>query len=62
MKDKIIALINVKSIVTLGLTTVFGIMALRGKLSADQFQTIFTTVIAFYFGMQHQKNSGGKEI
>lgn len=56
MKEKISKLINVKSIVTLVLTAVFAALALGDKLSAEQFQTVFTTVIAFYFGTQHQKN------
>lgn len=59
MKEKISKLINVKSIVTLVLTAVFAALALGGKLSAEQFQTVFTTVIAFYFGTQHQKNKEG---
>lgn len=57
MKEKIKKLIDVKSIVTLALTTVFGVLCLTDRLSAEQFQTVFTTVIAFYFGTQHQKNS-----
>lgn len=56
MKSKIAKLINVKSIVTLLLTMVFCILAIRGTISAEQFLTIFTTVIAFYFGTQYQKN------
>ena len=57
MKNKIAKLIDVKSIVTLVLTAVFAALSLTGKLSAEQFQTVFTTVIAFYFGTQYQKNS-----
>jgi hypothetical protein len=57
MKDKIAKLINVKSIVTLALTAVFAYLSASGKLTAEQFQTVFTTVIAFYFGTQYQKNS-----
>lgn len=56
MKEKISKLINVKSIVTLALTAVFAVLSLKGKISPEQFQTVFTTVIAFYFGTQHQKN------
>lgn len=56
MKEKISKLINVKSIVTLVLTAVFAVLSLKGKISPEQFQTVFTTVIAFYFGTQHQKN------
>ena len=57
MKNKLAKLIDVKSIVTLVLTAVFAALSLTGKLSAEQFQTVFTTVIAFYFGPQYQKNS-----
>lgn len=57
MKNKLAKLIDVKSIVTLVLTAVFATLSLIGKLSAEQFQTVFTTVIAFYFGTQYQKNS-----
>ena len=56
MKNKLAKLIDVKSIVTLVLTAVFAALSLTGKLSAEQFQTVFTTVIAFYFGTQYQKN------
>ncbi len=56
MKEKLIRLIDVKSIVTLILTAVFGALAIWGRLSAEQFQTVFTTVIAFYFGTQHAKS------
>lgn len=57
MGKKLSKLIDVKSIVTLVLTAVFAALSLTGKLSAEQFQTVFTTVIAFYFGTQYQKNS-----
>ena len=60
MKNAIIKILTVKSIVTLVLTAVFGILALKGKLTAEQFQTVFTTVIAFYFGTQHEK--ANKEV
>lgn len=56
MLEKISKLIDVKSIVTLVLTAVFAVLSLNGALSPDQFQTVFTTVIAFYFGTQYQKN------
>lgn len=57
MKTQLAKLINVKSIVTLGLTSVFAVLSLRKNISAEQFQTVFTTIIAFYFGTQYQKNS-----
>nr|DAM73481.1 MAG TPA: hypothetical protein [Caudoviricetes sp.] len=49
-------LLDVKSIVTLALTLVFCILACRKIINAEQFLTIFTTIIAFYFGTQYQKN------
>lgn len=57
MINKFIKLINVKSIVTIILTIAFAVLALKGKVSTEQFLVIFTTVIAFYFGTQHEKNS-----
>ena len=48
-------LIDVKSIVTLVLTAVFAVLSLTDKISPEQFQTVFTVVISFYFGTQYQK-------
>lgn len=56
MKEKLKKLIDVKSLITLTLTAVFAALAVKGELSPEQFLTVFTTVIAFYFGVQHQKN------
>lgn len=57
IKERIIKLIDVKSLVTLILTVVFAVLSVRREISDEQFLTVFTTVIAFYFGTQHQKNS-----
>ncbi|KAF5060318.1 hypothetical protein DSECCO2_326790 [anaerobic digester metagenome] len=54
-------LLTVKSIVTILLTVVFSYLAIDGRISGEQFLTIFSVVIAFYFGTQYQKNSGGEE-
>ena len=51
-------LLTVKSIVTLVLTAVFAVMASRGNISSD-FMTVYTVVIAFYFGTQAEKVMGG---
>lgn len=56
MKEKLIKLLNVKSIVTIIMTFVFCVLTVSGKISSEQFMTVFATVIAFYFGTQHQKN------
>ena len=54
-------LLTVKSIVTILLTVVFSYLAITGQISGEQFLTIFSVVIACYFGTQYQKNSGGEE-
>lgn len=50
-------LIDVKSIVTLILTAVFAVLAFEGQISADQFLTVFTVVVSFYFGTQYEKQT-----
>lgn len=50
-------LLSVKSIVTLTLTGVFSYLAIVGKIGGEQFLTIFTVIISFYFGTQAQKES-----
>lgn len=60
MLKNIAKLIDVKSIVTLVLTVVFAALAIKGTITSDQFLTVFTTVIAFYFGTQHQKKKEGE--
>ena len=57
MKEKFANLINVKTIVTLCVTMVFCYLSVMGKIAAEQFLTIFTTIIAFYFGTQLEKKS-----
>lgn len=60
-KENLAKLIKVKSIITIVLTVVFSILSLAGVISAELFMSIFTVVIAFYFGTQSNKdnNSGG---
>lgn len=55
--DKIAKLINVKSIISILLTLVFCWLAVTGFIAAELFVTIFTTVIAFYFGTQAEKKN-----
>ena len=52
LKKRLANLLAVKSLVTITLTVVFAVLALRGDISGTEFLTIFTTVIAFYFGTQ----------
>lgn len=57
MKDKFSKLLTVKSIVTILLTFVFGYLSVVGAISAELFMTVFTVIIAFYFGTQHEKQN-----
>lgn len=57
MKEKIAKLIDVKSIVTLLLTIVFCILSVTATVG-QEFMTIFTVVISFYFGTQTVKKAG----
>ncbi|WP_291018100.1 hypothetical protein [Faecalibacterium sp.] len=52
IKKRLGNLLAVKSLVTITLTVIFAVLALRGDISGTEFLTIFTTVIAFYFGTQ----------
>lgn len=56
MKEKIAKLIDVKSIMTLILTVGFLVLTCLGEISGEQFLMIYTTVVAFYFGTQSEKN------
>ena len=61
MKLKLSKLIDVKSIVTILLTAVFCVLALRRTITAEQFITVFTVVISFYFGTQSAKRKSGDD-
>lgn len=50
-------LIKVKTIVTLVVITIFAILSIRGDITADNVMFVVTSVIAFYFGTQHEKKS-----
>lgn len=61
MQKRLANLLTVKSIVTIVLTTVFAYLAVAGQVSTDQFLTVFTVVIAFYFGTQAEKKAVGSD-
>ena len=62
MQNRIANLLTVKSIVTIVLTAVFSVLALRCTISGTEFLTIFTVVIGFYFGTQTEKNRKNEEV
>lgn len=60
MRNRLEKLLTIKSLVTLTMTLVFSILACRGDISGQEFLTVFTTVIAFYFGTQTAKESAAQ--
>jgi hypothetical protein len=57
MAERLQKLLSVKSIVTIALTAVFCYLSIVEKLGTE-FLTIYTTIIAFYFGTQTGKGKG----
>lgn len=55
--NRINKLFSVKSIVTILLSVVFSALALRGTITGEQFLTIFSVIIAFYFGTQSARGA-----
>lgn len=54
---RLTALLSVKSIVTIVLTAVFAYLSVAGQVTTEQFLTVFTVVIAFYFGTQAERKA-----
>lgn len=53
----IAGLIKVKTIVTMAVTAVFVILALKGTINSDNVMIIVSMVVSFYFGTQHEKTA-----
>lgn len=49
MFDKIVSLFNVCSIIAFALSGVFCYLAIVGVITAEQFMSVFSMVISFYF-------------
>lgn len=61
MKERLDKLLTVKSIVTLLLTIVFCVLSLKGVINGQEFLTVFSIVIAFYYGTQSAKNTAAPD-
>lgn len=57
IQERLTNLLSVKSLVTVTLTVIFAGLSVRGSVSSEQFLTVFTVVISFYFGTQTQRKS-----
>ena len=55
LRERIAKLIDVKTLVTFTLTGAFTYLSVSGEVKPDIFVTIYTTIIGFYFGTQHEK-------
>ena len=56
MLKNIANLIKVKTIVTFVVLFVFAVLSLKGAITPDNVMVITSTVVAFYFGTQHERN------
>lgn len=54
--DRLTKLIDVKSIMTLALTTAFVVLVAKGVIDGDKFMALFTMIVGFYFGVQSTKD------
>lgn len=54
MKERLSKLLTVKSLVTLSLTAVVVVLALKGQFDIKD---IYLLIIGFYFGTQHEKTA-----
>ncbi len=58
MLERVQKLLSVKSIVTIVSTAVFCYLSVTGAIGPDLFMSVFSTIIAFYFGTQATKGGG----
>ena len=56
MKTGISKLLTVNSLVTITLTIIFSFLAVTGRIPIHDYMTVYTVIIAFYFGTQTEKN------
>ena len=55
IKETLMNLLKVKTIVTLVVILVFAVLALRGDITPENVMNIVLIVVGFYFGTQHEK-------
>lgn len=62
MKERLAKLLCVKSIVTIVMTIVFSYLSIVGVVNSDQFMTVFSVVVAFYFGTQVERKNAEQGV
>lgn len=58
--NKIAALLNVKSLVTLIFTVVFAILAVTGVIVAADFMTAFLVIVTYYFSRKDEQGNSNQ--
>lgn len=58
--NKIAALLNVKSLVTLIFTVVFAILAVTGVIVAADFMTAFLVIVTYYFSRKDDSTNSNQ--
>lgn len=62
IKERIADLINVKTIITVDVSVVFTVLALRGDIDPVATMSVVTMVMGFYFGTQRDKKMEDQDI
>ena len=62
MKERLCKLIDVKSLVTLTLTGVMAYLSIEQIEVPETFKVIYTMIIGFYFGTQHEKSRSDENV
>ena len=57
MMETLKKLLQIKKLIAFILTLVFSVLALKGQIGATEFLTIFSMVIAFYFGQSSTRQA-----
>lgn len=60
LKKNLANLVKVKTLVTMVVVAIFAVLALKGAIEAESVMYVVTTVIAFYFGTQHEAKHEAK--
>ena len=57
LKEKLVKLLNVKTVIAIILTVIFSYMAIIGQITPEVFMPIFSMIIAFYFSDDNKKDN-----
>ena len=57
LTENLANLVKVKTLVTATVIAVFAVLALRGDIASDNVMIITSSVVSFYFGTQHERNT-----